>query len=364
MKGMSGAPVLAGQSAVGVVSARYNSGDEWGRNSVWVVRVEDLTPLLVGQSDIRVARPDSTLPMMSRPTNGQSIAISPEPQAMATMGGDGVFVVGLDIKPGVYRTAGPAAGGSGYYALLSSTKTSDIIDNNNVAGPATIMVGPGVKAVSVSNCQAWLWQGADLNAAIDAVPQDQAGNVLGGDGVFVVGLDIKPGVYRTAGPAAGGSGYYALLSSTKTSDIIDNNNVAGPATIMVGPGVKAVSVSNCQAWFWQGADLNAAIDAVFQDPQGDTVLASAMGGDGVFVVGLDIKPGVYRTAGPAAGGSGYYALLSSTKTSDIIDNNNVAGPATIMVGPDVKAVSVSNCQAWLWQGADLNAAASGTAPGG
>ena len=84
---------------------------------------------------------------------------------MATMGGDGLFVVGLDIKPGVYRTAGPAPGRNGYYALLSSTDTSDIIDNNYFAGPATIMVGPGVKAVTVSNCQPWSWQGADLDAA-------------------------------------------------------------------------------------------------------------------------------------------------------------------------------------------------------
>ena len=165
MKGMSGAPVLAGQSAVGVVSARYNSGDDWGRNSVWVARVEDLTPLLTDQSNIRVARPDSTPPMMSQSTDGQDTATSPEPQVMATMGGDGVFVVGLDIKPGVYRTAGPTARGSAYYALLSSTKTSDIIDNNNVAGPATITVGPDVKAVSVSNCQPWFWQGTDLHAA-------------------------------------------------------------------------------------------------------------------------------------------------------------------------------------------------------
>jgi len=31
------------------------------------------------------------------------------------------------------------------------------------------------------------------------------------------------------------------------------------ATITVGPGVKAVSVSACQPWFWQGANLDAAI---------------------------------------------------------------------------------------------------------
>lgn len=46
MRGMSGAPVLAGQMVIGVVSARYNSADGWGRDSVWVARTEDLAPLL------------------------------------------------------------------------------------------------------------------------------------------------------------------------------------------------------------------------------------------------------------------------------------------------------------------------------
>jgi hypothetical protein len=167
MKGMSGAPVLSGQFAIGVVSARYNSGDEWGRNSVWVARTEDLTPLLAGLDNIELSRSDSAQTATSRPADGHAeTAPTPEPQRTSTMGGDGVFVVGLDIRPGVYRTAGAIPGRNGYYALLSSTDTSDIINNNNFTGPATITVGPEVKAVTVSDCQPWFWQGPDLDAAI------------------------------------------------------------------------------------------------------------------------------------------------------------------------------------------------------
>jgi hypothetical protein len=62
MRGMSGAPVLAGQPGrgrslvVGVVSARYNSPDGWGRDSVWVARTEDLEPLLAGLGDVLMTR--------------------------------------------------------------------------------------------------------------------------------------------------------------------------------------------------------------------------------------------------------------------------------------------------------------------
>jgi hypothetical protein len=267
MKGMSGAPVLSGNFAVGIVSARYNSADEWARNSVWVARTEDLTPLLSGLDDIVAPQSGNAEPSENGIMIGHARAApSVESQGRPDIIGDGVFVVGLDIKPGVYRTAGPVSGRSGYYALLSSTNTSDIINNNNIDGRATITVGPDVKAVSVSHCQPWFWQGASLDEAIASVrrePQNEEvlGSAMGGDGVFIVGLDIKPGVYRTAGPVSERSGYYALLSSTNTSDIINNNNIDGPATITVGPDVKAVSVSHCQPWFWQGASLDEAIAA-------------------------------------------------------------------------------------------------------
>ena len=357
MRGMSGAPALSGHFVVGVVTARYNSADEWARNSVWVIRTEDLTPLLAGLDGISVPKVDSAQAAMSQAAGAQiEKALTAGARELPAMSGDGVFVVGLDIKPGVYRTAGPVSGRKGYYALLSSTNTHDIINNNNIAGRATITVGPEVRAVSVSGCQPWFWQGTDLDSAIDGVRQSKGDNVLGGDGVFVVGLDIKPGVYRTAGPVSGRKGYYALLSSTNTHDIINNNNIAGRATITVGPEVRAVNVSGCQPWFWQGTDLDSAIDGVRREAHSEEVLGSIMGGDGVFVVGLDIKPGVYRTAGPVSGRKGYYALLSSTNTHDIINNNNIAGRATITVGPEVRAVSVSGCQPWFWQGTDLDSA--------
>jgi hypothetical protein len=60
MRGMSGAPVLAGDVVAGVVSARYNSIDGWGRDSVWVARTEDLMPLLAGLGDVRIAHRDGT----------------------------------------------------------------------------------------------------------------------------------------------------------------------------------------------------------------------------------------------------------------------------------------------------------------
>jgi len=59
MQGMSGTPVrrLDDDQVIGVVCARYNSGDEWFRNTVWIARTEDIVPLLAGISPVMVASP-------------------------------------------------------------------------------------------------------------------------------------------------------------------------------------------------------------------------------------------------------------------------------------------------------------------
>jgi hypothetical protein len=61
--------------------------------------------------------------------------------------------------------------------------------------------------------------------------------------------------------------------------------------------------------------------------------ASQISGDGVYVVGRDIKAGVYHTNGSGNTGANdcYFATLNSTDTSNIADNNNFDGPETVDV---------------------------------
>ncbi len=53
--------------------------------------------------------------------------------------------------------------------------------------------------------------------------------------MYVVGQDIKPGVYHTNGSGDSGANdcYFATLNSTDTSNIADNNNFDGPETVDV-----------------------------------------------------------------------------------------------------------------------------------
>lgn len=72
---------------------------------------------------------------------------------------------------------------------------------------------------------------------------------ISASGVYVVGRDIKPGVYHTSGDngEGGNSCYFATLSSTNTFDIIDNNNFDGTETVDVS-GVFAFNIDGPCTW--------------------------------------------------------------------------------------------------------------------
>lgn len=84
-------------------------------------------------------------------------ATEPAPTGPATgMSSDGTYVIGVDIQPGIYRSAGTAREGSDcYWKRLSSLDTSDIIDNNSSPGPQTVEIKATDKAFVSSRCQPW-----------------------------------------------------------------------------------------------------------------------------------------------------------------------------------------------------------------
>lgn len=70
--------------------------------------------------------------------------------------------------------------------------------------------------------------------------------------------------------------------------------------------------------------------------------ASTFDGNGMWIVGSDIKPGTYK-ADPSPGC--YYSVHNSTDTSgnSIMANGNIDGPVVVTVPSTAKMVEVSNC---------------------
>ncbi|GAA4784300.1 hypothetical protein GCM10023200_17400 [Actinomycetospora chlora] len=81
------------------------------------------------------------------------------PSGPATSFGDGTHVVGEDIEPGTYRTAGPADGGMGmcYWSRLRNTsgELDGIIANGVPTGPSTVTIRSGDAAFETTGCQTW-----------------------------------------------------------------------------------------------------------------------------------------------------------------------------------------------------------------
>ncbi|MGH3628182.1 MAG: hypothetical protein ACRDRL_12195 [Sciscionella sp.] len=84
-------------------------------------------------------------------------AAAPAPVAGASMTTDGTFVVGTDVKPGTYHTAGSA---DCYWEREKDTSGNfnSIIANNISAGPQTVTIAPSDGAFKTEGCGTWTRQ--------------------------------------------------------------------------------------------------------------------------------------------------------------------------------------------------------------
>jgi hypothetical protein len=64
----------------------------------------------------------------------------------------------------------------------------------------------------------------------------------------VVGTDIMPGTYSSAGPVGPGTCYWKRLSNPNSGDIIDNALSKKPQTVQIDPTDKAFKTDGCQPW--------------------------------------------------------------------------------------------------------------------
>jgi hypothetical protein len=89
---------------------------------------------------------------------------------------------------------------------------------------------------------------ADLDARAEEIKAAEAefeANTIPGTGTFLVGEDIKPGTYFTSG--ASGC-YWARLSGTTGSDILDNGFAEGPTTLTILSSDDAFHTERCPDW--------------------------------------------------------------------------------------------------------------------
>ncbi|WP_405056517.1 hypothetical protein OG474_27715 [Kribbella sp. NBC_01505] len=101
--------------------------------------------------EVTVTAPPVTV---TKPAPPAKTVTAQPPQASAAITDDGTYEVGVDIKPGKYKSAG---GGDCYWARMSSLDgdLGGIIANNLSSGPQTVVIKKSDKAFKTERCGEW-----------------------------------------------------------------------------------------------------------------------------------------------------------------------------------------------------------------
>ncbi len=175
------------------------------------------------------------------PTNTPTPAPpTPTPEPTGYSFGSGKKLPGTDFIPGkTYRTRAAASGC--YWERLTGLggTIAEIAENENTNGPAVVTIGATDAAFNSSRCGRWT---QDLSA-ITSSPTEP----FPGDGTFIVGTDIAPGVWKSSATAGC---YWERLSGFGggISTIIANENATGQAIVQIGAGDKGFHSSRCGTW--------------------------------------------------------------------------------------------------------------------
>lgn len=141
----------------------------------------------------------------------------------------GVLVVGLVL--------GVAMGGSGSSDAASATPAPTVTVHDTVTVTAKAKPAPTVTVTKTVKPK------AKAKPAVVTVP---------GDGTYLVGTDIKPGTYKTSGPADSviPNCYWERSSSTSGNmdGILANDNLSGAGVVTVLPSDKVFKTTGCNDW--------------------------------------------------------------------------------------------------------------------
>jgi hypothetical protein len=194
--------------------------------------------VLVASQMHQADREAPSLPVVRPPDRSTASAPVDRGASRTTPGafGDGLQIVGKDIKPGTYRTRTRKP--DCYWARLAgfSGELGDIIANGNEDGPVIVTIKPRDAGFDCHDCGVWT---PDLSAITTSPEAPFA------DGVFIVNVDIAPGTWRADSPE---DCYWSRLRGFGggLGDIIANNNGRGLVTIAKTD--KGFKSAHCGTW--------------------------------------------------------------------------------------------------------------------
>lgn len=201
-------------------------------------RVSLVLPVLSPGSHVLTAKYSGDGALSPRSVNF-TVKVAAKPAAPGVFG-DGVHKVGTDIRPGLYRVKIPE-GELCYWARLKDNRDTldSILANELARGYSLIRVFDTDRYIESNDCGTW-------HLVSQSSPWPFKGKSIPGDGTFIVGVDISPGVYEEQWSEC----YGALLAdaSGELSDIIENEFSDGPLRATISSDVFAFQTHGCSTW--------------------------------------------------------------------------------------------------------------------
>ena len=304
--------------------------------SITVSAVNEISNEFGGSSSFTSTRSASSGPSdaaLSRISSGDDSTVSP-----SSFVGEGNFVVGVDIAPGRYRTAGPGSSAYGpcTFARLRTAGVSihninEVLDIQQLRGPATVTILKSDGGFYAQNCKEWTpVSSGRRTASPTARPTDSIASIVAASNATHVAKATPIPVptarpASTVAPSAPSRRMPTLTSAvertpvhTPTQDIWTPQEKLGAGVLLVGavgnlgaePGTykywddngdDIVQGDNCYLTVNRGEFNQERIDAVAGEPfiyfiQHRHKHVSFTGDDGGCTGDSSIGYGLYRTS--------------------------------------------------------------------
>jgi len=177
----------------------------------------------------------STAAAVPRAVDSAKTEPAPAPESLHFT--NGIFEVGVDVRPGTYRTR--TGSGGCYFARLKGFGGSvdEILASGATNAPAVVTILPTDKGFQSDHCAPW-------TANVSPI----ARNNSVGPGDYIVGIDLQPGTYRSGG--GGLACYFARLRgfTHAPGDVIANNHTQGSAIVSIAASDRGFTSNGCGTW--------------------------------------------------------------------------------------------------------------------
>lgn len=189
----------------------------------------------LAEKDANASKPNKDSANADEAAEEPVVTEADEQPSAPVIEGDGTWMVGSEIKPGIYVAEG--ADFCTWERLKGLSGGLKDIIANGVSPRPVVNVMAGDKAFGSSGCGSW--------TRLDGY-SGGAGKKISGDGIWIVGKDLVPGTYRAEG------GDFCTWERLRgfgggLRDIITNGVNQRPV-VTVAPGDKGFGSAGCGAW--------------------------------------------------------------------------------------------------------------------